>query len=37
VADGRDMPSWKKGDEFEAARKKALAEVANDGGAAGRH
>jgi hypothetical protein len=27
VAEGRNMPSWKPGDEFEAARKQALAEA----------
>jgi Zn-dependent M28 family amino/carboxypeptidase len=27
VADAREMPGWNKGDEFEAARKKALAEA----------
>jgi Zn-dependent M28 family amino/carboxypeptidase len=27
VANAQAMPAWKKGDEFEAARKKALAEV----------
>jgi hypothetical protein len=27
VADADVMPAWKKGDEFEGARKKALAEV----------
>jgi hypothetical protein len=28
VANADRMPEWNKGDEFEAARKKALAEVA---------
>ena len=37
VADAQAMPTWRKGDEFESARKKALAEVNADGGATGRH
>ena len=27
VANAREMPGWNKGDEFEAARKKSLAEA----------
>lgn len=34
VANAARMPAWKPGDEFEAARKKALAEAARDGAAA---
>jgi len=34
VANAGRMPAWKPGDEFEAARKKALAEATRDGAAA---
>jgi Zn-dependent M28 family amino/carboxypeptidase len=37
VADAPALPSWRRGDEFEAARKKALAEAATDGRGAGHH
>jgi Peptidase family M28 len=37
VANATRMPAWKPGDEFEAARKKALAEIARDGAAAAAH
>jgi Zn-dependent M28 family amino/carboxypeptidase len=37
VADGPAMPTWKPGDEFEAARKKAISEANADGQGVGGH